>query len=173
MAKKWDEIDIDEVLNFNEAHTGKMAQYERIMQHRLTDAVSILSDKLIGVMETIYRAHQGLKGKADDLQTAYEEISKKQMDSYKQISDSQSRLQKWIIVLTFIIAISTVAYVFITWKSVSAIQESNVIQRKTVEAMQEANRIQNVSLKLNAELLNLEQSKRKKNFTEALESPQK
>lgn len=173
MAKKWDEIDIDEVLNFNEAHTGKMAQYERIMQHQLTNAVSILSDKLTGVMETIYKAHQGLKGKADELQYAYEEITKKQMDSQKKISDSQSRLQKWIIVLTFIIAISTVAYVFITLKSVSAMQESNEIQRSTVEAMQEANRIQNESLKVNAELLHLEQSKRRKNFTEELESQKK
>ena len=48
MAKEWDKIDINEILNFNEGHTGKMSQYERIMQHRLTDAVSILSEKLTG-----------------------------------------------------------------------------------------------------------------------------
>ena len=128
MPKNWDEIDMNEMLNFYDAHTGKMAQYGRIMQHQLTKSVSFLSEKLTGVMETIYRAHQGFEKKTDELQNSYTEISQKQIESYKQIAESQSRLQKWIIALTFIIAFSTVAYVFITWKSVSAMKESNEIQ---------------------------------------------
>jgi len=71
MPKNWDEIDVNEMLNFDCAHTGKMAQYGRIMQHQLTKSVSFLSEKLMGVMETIYRAHQGLKEKADELQNSY------------------------------------------------------------------------------------------------------
>ena len=140
MPKNWDEIEIDAMLNFDEAHTGKMAQYGRIMQYQLTKSVSFLSEKLMGVMETIYRAHQGLKEKADELQNTYTKISQKQIDSYREITESQSRLQKWIIVLTFIIALSTVAYVFITWKTVSAMKESNEIQRQFLE-------IENIKLK--------------------------
>ena len=130
MPKKWDEIDINEILNFHAADTGKMAQYARIMQHHLMKSVSFLTEKLTGVMETIYRAHQGLEKKADELQNSYTEISQKQIESHKQIAESQRRLQKWIIALTFIIAFSTVAYVIITWKSVSAMKESNEIQRE-------------------------------------------
>ena len=133
MPKNWDKIDINEMLNFDDAHTGKVAQYGRIMQHQLTKSVSILSEKLTGVMETIYRAHQGFKEKADELQSKYTKISQKQIDSYGQIAESQSRLQKWIIALTFIIALSTVAYVFITWKSVSTMKEANEIQRQFLE----------------------------------------
>lgn len=140
MPKNWDEIDINDMLNFTDARTGKMAQYGRIMQHQLTNSVSILSEKLVGVMETIYKAHQGLKEKADGLQNVYTEISEKQIDSYRRIAESQTRLQKWLIALTFIIALSTVAYVFITWKSVTAIKESNEIQRQFLE-------IENIKLK--------------------------
>jgi hypothetical protein len=162
MAKEWRNIDVDEILNYGEAHTGKMAQYERIMQHRMIKSVDILSDKLIGVMETIHKAHQGLKEKADELQKNYEKISKDQIESYKKISQSQSNLQKRIILLTVIIAISTVFYTGITAWSVLMMKKSNQIQSATVEAMQEGNKIQNKSLNVAIESLILEKSKLKK-----------
>ena len=145
MQRNWDEIDDNEILNSITDNTGSMAQFDRIMRHKMTNSVYYLGDKLMGVMETIHNAHQGLKSKADELKISHEKISNDQINSYGEISKSQNKLQKIIIALTCIIAISSAAYVFVTWKSVSAMQESNRIQRE--------------SLKVNLELLRHEQSK--------------
>jgi len=61
MAKDWKQITDDEVLNYDEAHTGNMARYERIMQMRSIEATRGLRDKITGLMETIYRASQGVQ----------------------------------------------------------------------------------------------------------------
>ena len=115
MARDWKEIDTDEVLNFEGAETKKIARYERIMQQHSIEATNQLSDKITGLMETIYRASQGIQNKYD----AY--------------SRSQSKQQNIIIALTIVIAISTAAYTFITWQSVAAMKEANSIQRQLIE----------------------------------------
>ncbi len=118
MSKKnWDELETYELLGSNTENPGKKSQYERIMLNKLIEAVSDLNEMLKGVGKTIYNAHQGFNDKADELKITYKEIAK-----------SQSRMQILIITLTLIIALSTVAYVFITWQSVSAMKESNIIQ---------------------------------------------
>ena len=65
MAKDWKDLTDDELLNFDDAHTATMSRYERIMQKRSIDALAGLRDKLVGLMETIYRASQGLQDRAD------------------------------------------------------------------------------------------------------------
>jgi len=61
MTKDWKEVSDDEILNFEGSQTAFMARYERIMQKRSTDAVIGLRDKLVGLMETIYRASLAFK----------------------------------------------------------------------------------------------------------------
>ena len=58
MPRKWDDMKIDDLLNDDTAHTGRNAQYERIMLHRLSDSVSNLSDnitKISGMQNTLQK----------------------------------------------------------------------------------------------------------------------
>ena len=126
MPEDWKEITDDEILNFEEAHTAKMARYERIMRHRNNESLNSLRDKVTGLMETIYRASQGMKEKTDELITLYGKFTK-----------SQGRQQIIIIILTLVIAASTTAYTLITWQSVSAMREANKIQIQILELEKE------------------------------------
>lgn len=126
MPKDWKQITDDEILNFEEAHTAKMARYERIMQQRNIESLISLRDKLTGLMETIYRASQGMKEKTDELITLYDKFTQ-----------SQGRQQIIIIILTVVIAASTTAYTWITWESVSAMREANKIQMQILELEKE------------------------------------
>lgn len=94
-------------------------EWERRLAQRTTDAVNHLGDKVIGLMETIHRASQGIQEKTDRL-----------LDLYNSISRSQGRQQKVVIALTIVLAASTIAYTWITWQSVSAMREANEIQRQ-------------------------------------------
>jgi len=119
MPKDWKEIPDDEILNFEDAHTGKMARYERIMQKKSIEAVIGLRDKVTGLMETIYKASQGLQEKTTEL-----------ISLYGKISHAQGRQQKILIVLSVVVAVSTAVYTLITWQSVAAMKEANEIQRQ-------------------------------------------
>jgi len=123
MTKDWKEVSDDEILNFEGSQTAFMARYERIMQKRSTDAVIGLRDKLVGLMETIYRASLGLQDKADKLHELYDQSSR-----------SQSRQQVILIALSIVVAVSTAAYTWITWQSVAAMREANEIQRQALAA---------------------------------------
>ena len=122
MVKDWKEIPDDEILNFEDAHTGKMARYERIMQKKSIEAVAGLRDKVTGLMETVHRASQGLQDKTNEL-----------MSLYGKISHAQGRQQKILITLSIVVAVSTAAYTWITWQSVTAMREANEIQRQFLE----------------------------------------
>ncbi len=122
MQKDWKEIPDDEILNFEDAHTGKMARYERIMQKKSIEAVIGLRDKVTGLMETIYKASQGLQEKTTEL-----------ISLYGKISHAQGRQQKILIVLSVVVAVSTAVYTLITWQSVAAMKEANEIQRQFLE----------------------------------------
>jgi hypothetical protein len=126
MPKDWQEVSDEEILNFSDAQTGVIARYERIMQKRSIDAVTSLRDKLTGLMETIYRASQGLQEKADEKIRELSAI-------YERTSKSQSRQQVVLIALSIVVAASTAAYTWITWESVAAMRESNDIQRQLLE----------------------------------------
>lgn len=122
MPKDWKDISSDEILNFDGSQTAIMARYERIMQQRSTEAVTGLRDKVAGLMETIYRASQGIQEKTDKL-----------LELYNRISSSQARQQTVVIVLTVVVAVSTALYTWITWQSVAAVREANDIQRQLLE----------------------------------------
>jgi len=127
MPKDWKEISDDEILNFDGSQTAIMARYERIMQKRSTDAVLGLRDKLTGLMETVYRASQGLQEKTDQLFGLYDRISR-----------SQGRQQLALIVLSVVVALSTVAYTWITWQSVAAMRAANEIQKQVLELQKQS-----------------------------------
>jgi len=131
MPKDWKEISNDEILNFDGSQTAIMARYERIMQQRSTDAVIGLRDRITGLMETIYRASQGIQEKTDKL-----------LELYNRISRSQARQQVVIIVLSVVVAFSTAAYTWITWQSVAAMREANEIQRQLLQLQTRSTAVQ-------------------------------
>jgi hypothetical protein len=122
MPKDWKEISTEEILNFDGSQTAIMARYERIMQQRSIDAVISLRDKVTGLMETIYRASQGIQEKTDKL-----------LELYDRISRFQGRQQVVLIALSVVVALSTATYTWITWESVAAMREGNEIQRQLLE----------------------------------------
>ena len=131
MPKDWDELTNDEILNFEEAHTGKMARYERVMQQRNIESTNLLKDKITGLTETIYRASQGLQ------------------DKYEAFSLSQAKQQNKIFWLTVVIALSTAVYTVITWQSVTAMNKSNNIQRQLLQIELNKQKEHNKSLNRN------------------------
>ena len=122
MSKNWKDITDDEILNIEVGSDELNARYNRIMQKKSIDSIIALQDKLTGLMETIYRASQDLKEKTEEV-----------IGMYDKIHNSQSRHQFVIIVLSIIIALSTIAYTCITWQTVSAMREANSIQRKLLD----------------------------------------
>lgn len=122
MPKDWKDISDDEILNFSGPQTAEIARYERIMQKRSIEATIGLRDKVTGLMETVYRASQGFQEKTDKLIELYERISK-----------AQGRQQLALVILSIVVAASTVAYTWITWQSVAAMREANEIQRQLLE----------------------------------------
>lgn len=108
-------------------------ELERRRTERATQAVERLGDKVTGLMETIYRASQGIQEKTDKL-----------FDLYDSMSQSQARQQKVVIALTVVLAVSTIIYTGITWLSVSAMREANDIQRQLLQLQQAASSTQTV-----------------------------
>ena len=94
---------------------------------RATEAVTRLGDKVTGLMETIYRASQGIQDKADTLFALYDRISR-----------SQTWQQRIVISLTVVLALSTIAYTWITWLSVSAMRDANEIQLELLKVQQKS-----------------------------------
>lgn len=125
MPKDWKDITDDEILNFAGPQTADIARLDRILQKRSTDAVLQLRDKLTGLIETIYRASQGLEEKAKEV-----------MNQYKSAADAQRRQQNMLLILSIVVAISTVTYTAITWQSVKAMREANTIQRQLLASHQ-------------------------------------
>lgn len=123
MTTHWKDISDDDILTFTgERDNSVTARYERILQKRATDAVHGLTNKLTGLMDTIHTASQLLQEKADQLR-----------DRYDKAARSQARQQWALIVLSVVVALSTVAYTIITWQSVAAMQDANQIQRQLLE----------------------------------------
>ncbi len=121
MARDWKQIDIDEILNFDEAHTGRMAQYERIMRHREIEALHSVRAGLFDVKKTIHQT-------SDRLEKRLEVLEGLQANAAK----TQGMLQRITIALTVVIALATVTYTWVTWQAVQAQREANEIQEQVL-----------------------------------------
>lgn len=122
MSKDWENLDEDQMLNYDEAHTGNMARYERIMSRRLRDAITSLASMVASVSDALSRTNQHIHKEAEKL-----------TDTLKAIDASQGRFNKVSIWLTATIAGATLLYVVITGISVSVMSKANVIQLEMLE----------------------------------------
>ena len=68
--KDWKEIDEDLILNYGEAHTGTMAQYERIMSRKLRNSIILLT-------ESFNKQTGDLKKSIDDFNVTSSRLSSK------------------------------------------------------------------------------------------------
>lgn len=118
MTKDWSELSDDDLLNFEGSQTALTERYGRIMQKRTIDALMDVRGGLHDVKKATHLL-------AEKLDSRLAELDRSQKDT----ATSQSRLQKAALALTVVIAISTMAYTWITWQSVQAQREANDIQR--------------------------------------------
>jgi hypothetical protein len=102
-------------------------QYTRILQYRNTKAVAELTQKLVGLMETIQRVGQLMHDKIDQLR-----------GDARTAARAQAWQQGVLIMLTLVIAGSTAAYTWITWEAVRAQREGNEIQQKLLDLQRRA-----------------------------------
>ncbi len=119
MPKDWKEIDLDEILNFDDAHTGQMARYERIMRQREIEALSNVHAGLLDLKKVIHASSDKLEKRMEVLEEKLEASAQ-----------TQSKLQKITLWLTLVIMLATVMYTWITWQTVTVQREANEIQRK-------------------------------------------
>ncbi len=118
MPKDWKKISDDEILNYDEAHTGQMARYGRISEKRTQDGLGKVEQGLSTLTEASRQSTDRLVG-----------VGNRLIASIGADSKAQAKYQIAIVVLTVVIAIATVAYTVITWQSVSAMREANELQR--------------------------------------------
>ena len=123
MPKDWKDITDDEVLNSEESQTAIIARYKRIMDKKTIDALMKVRMGLFDVKESMHIVTNKLEARLIEA----EKIQ-------KEAATSQNKLQWVTIALTVVIALATVGYTWITWKSVQAQRDANKIQREAREA---------------------------------------
>jgi preprotein translocase subunit SecG len=134
MPKDWKELTDDDLLNYEGPLTAQIARYDRIMAKKMHDALENVWGGLFDVKKAMH--------------SSTEKIEKRLVESEKIQKDaagSQTRLQRVTIALTVVIALSTVAYTWITWQSVQAQREANQIQREQRGAEANAKPIQPIA----------------------------
>jgi hypothetical protein len=163
MPKHWKEFSPDDILDFEGSQTALTARYDRILQHRATEATRELTSavaaagqaaamtadnlkagssevarKLEGVMETIYRAtdrtEANLTALGDRTEKSFEALGQ----LYERAGRAQTKAQIVLIGLTAVLTIATVAYTWTTWLSVQAMHEANTIARQGLETQARA-----------------------------------
>ncbi len=118
MAKDWKELSDDEILNFDGPQTAEIARYERIMQKRNSDALMEVRAGLFDVKKAMHIVTDKIDARLASAEAAQ-----------RVAAESQTKLQRAALGLTIVIAVSTVAYTWITWQSVQAQREANQIQK--------------------------------------------
>ncbi len=121
MPRDWKQIDIDEILNFDEGHTGRMAQYERIMRQKEIEALYNVHAGLVDFKKAIHQTSDRLEKRLEVLEGLQDNTAK-----------TQGKLQRITIALTVVIALATVTYTWVTWETVQAQREANEIQKQAL-----------------------------------------
>ena len=121
MPKDWKQINIDEILNFNHADTGLMAQYERIMRQKEIEALDNVHAGLVDLKKAIHQTSDRLEKRLEVLEGLQDKTAQ-----------TQGKLQRITIALTVVIALATVTYTWVTWETVQAQREANEIQKQAI-----------------------------------------
>ena len=116
MPQPWEQITDDALLNYDGASTAQIAQYDRIMSHKMRS--------------TIMQLNQGLSSALTQTNQRIHDESEKIIRSNSEIAKNQERLQRYSLGLSIVITLATIAYVVVTCFSVAAVREANTIQRE-------------------------------------------
>ncbi len=128
MSSRWNEISNDELLDYDGPTTAQIARYERIIIHRLRNAVDSMSEKLVALGHTLEQTNKTLASSID-----------RAIFSQENLSRTQKRQQRSLVLLTSIIALATVVYAGVTILQVRAQHNANRIQEYVLDlAMSES-----------------------------------
>jgi hypothetical protein len=149
MPRSWKEIPVDLVLDDETANTAEMARYERIMQHRSTQAT-------IGLTDTIRRAAEVAEEKSKILVSKLDIAISKADDAINRAdaaATAEGRRQTAMTALTLTLVACTLTYTAINGWSAWEMHQGNKIQAQVaatakdqVSAARDANEIQRKAL---------------------------
>jgi hypothetical protein len=140
MPQDWREVQIDTVLNNETANTAEIARYNRILQHRNSEATTQLAKQMHSVAETIYRASQLAEDRAAKVIPKIDvAISKadEAIGKAAEAASAQRRQQAAMKTLTFALVACTVAYTLINGLVAYEMRQGNAIQAQAAEAAKE------------------------------------
>jgi PDZ domain-containing secreted protein len=100
-----------------------MARYDGIMNHKSAQAQMKVQASLVALNTTIGISSGKLEQRVQSLEKVLNNAS-----------ESQGKLQLITIALTIVIAVSTIAYTWITWQTVLVQRESNKIQHEMLNS---------------------------------------
>lgn len=103
------------------------------MRQREIEVMGDVSAKLFDLKQIIHRSSENLNEKITNFNDTIQCSSDSLNTKITEFDKSQGKLQKISIILTIVIALSTIAYTCITWQSVKAQREANKIQRSILE----------------------------------------
>lgn len=147
MPKKFGDIDVTEILDYEGAETAKIARYERIMQHRTIEAMNGLSLRLDGIVTELNDATSNLKVVATQLngvtQTIYRvgQLAQEKVDeAIKAAADAgkaQGRQQLAMVGLTVALVLCTGVYTWLNYSVLNEMRKGNDIQAAVAVAAKE------------------------------------
>lgn len=114
---KWKKIDEDKILNSDTPNTGEMAQYNRIMSRKMRDAVAVTNDRVAALGESLTKTSAIMKNSIEEISNTINSVTK-----------SQSKQQKWMIILSGALTLATIIYAIITGLTLGALKQANQIQ---------------------------------------------
>lgn len=123
MTRDWKNESIDDILNYDASHTGKLHRFDRIMRQYEIEALKEVRAGLHDVKKSVLAASNQL---AIEMGTLKESVNNSTV--------KQGKFQRVTVGLTVVLAVASVLYTWVTWQSVLAQRESNTIQRAEIEA---------------------------------------
>ena len=113
MPRDWKEIDEDSILSYDEANTGAMAQYERIMSRKFRDQLSQLGVSVCGSANAISKTLSQVRNVTRD---SIDELNKRLDKMIESSNNMQEMTRRYSIVmacLTGAIALSAIIQIII------------------------------------------------------------
>ena len=132
MTKPWQDIDENIILNYHEAETALIAQYERIMSKKLRESLLDLKSQVTVAGQKVAVAVNTLNDTLKETNNFIHDETEKIVQTYEKVANTEKKTQMATLFLSIIIALSTVAYVIITWQSVQAMHMANEMQNESL-----------------------------------------
>ena len=105
MPENWKDINEDEILDYEEAHTGKMHRYDRIMSRKMRDSIKEAS-------ETMFAASGNIGGSVDKAKHVLKDAIDRMNERMDRMIASSNKAFVMSIIFSVIMAFLTGAIAF-------------------------------------------------------------